>query len=74
MTRILLVFESKQVTQPEELSIADAVGEFITQLNFYGKDTTDLQQKVAAFVSARSENGILKTNAKSRRGKILVKL
>ena len=69
-----LVFESKQVTQPEELSIADAVGEFITQLNFYGKDTTDLQQKVAAFVSARSENGILKTNAKSRRGKILVKL
>lgn len=69
-----LVFESKQVTRPEELSIADAVEEFMSQLSFNGKDTTLLQQKVAAFVNARSENGILKTNAESRRGKILVKL
>ncbi|MBC3889069.1 methyltransferase domain-containing protein [Acetobacterium paludosum] len=69
-----LAFEVKQNARPEELNIESAVEEFMSRLNFYGKDTIDLQEKVAAFVNARSENGILKTNAVSRRGKILVKL
>lgn len=69
-----LAFEVQQDVQPEESSVEDAVEELMSRLSFHGKDTTGLQEKVAAFVSERSDAGVFTTNAISRRGKILVKL
>lgn len=69
-----LAFEVQQDVHPEESSVADAVEEIISRLSFLGKDTTGLKEKVAAFVSEGAEAGVFKTNAVSRRGKILVKL
>ncbi|KNZ40751.1 hypothetical protein [Acetobacterium bakii] len=69
-----LDFKVQQDARTDESEIENAVEEFMSRLNFYGKDTTGLHEKVEAFVTARSENGMFKTNAISRRGKILVKL
>lgn len=69
-----LSFDVEQDTRPQELPIDEAVEEMMSRLNFLGKDTTGLQEKVMSFVSDRAEVGVFKTNAVSRRGKILVKL
>lgn len=69
-----LAFEVQQDVQAEESSVEDAVEELMARLSFHGKDTTGLQEKVAAFVSERADAGVFTTNAVSRRGKILVKL
>ncbi len=69
-----LAFDVQREARSEELSLESAVEEFIARLSFYGKDTTQVKKAVEQFVKNKSENGILKTKAISRRGKILVKL
>lgn len=69
-----LAFEVQQDVHLEESSLEDAVEELMSRLSFLGKDTTGLKERVAAFVSERAEADVFKTNAVSRRGKILVKL
>lgn len=68
-----LDFDVQQEVRAEELSEESAVEEFMTRLKFYEKENMPVKEAVELFVKNHSENGILKTKAISRRGKILVK-
>lgn len=69
-----LSFDVEQDTRPQELPIDEAVEEMMSRLNFLSKDTSELKERVEIFVSENAVDDIFKTNAVSRRGKILVKL